>query len=239
MKLLTLVVPCYNEVNSLPKLITKIKEVDKSINFIILDNGSFDGSTDYLKKIESQLQQNISILFINKNDGYGFGVLEGLKSISNSEFIGWIHGDLQFDFIGLDRLLDYLSSSKGSSTSIFYKGIRKGRKALDRLFSYVMGASASVILGMKFKEINAQPTVFSNSLLTFVNEPPKDFNFDTYIYWLALKNNFKVKRDFYNFPPREYGESKWDFGLSSKIKFSISLLKYFFKLKKTNKSYSQ
>ena len=93
--------------------------------------------------------------------------------------------------------------------------------------------------GMKFKEINAQPTVFSNSLLTFVNEPPKDFNFDTYIYWLALKNNFKVKRDFYNFPPREYGESKWDFGLSSKIKFSISLLKYFFKLKKTNKSYSQ
>ena len=135
--------------------------------------------------------------------------------------------------------MDYLSSSKGSSTSIFYKGIRKGRKALDRLFSYVMGASASVILGMKFKEINAQPTVFSNSLLTFVNEPPKDFNFDTYIYWLALKNNFKVKRNFYNFPPREYGESKWDFGLSSKIKFSISLLKYFFKLKKANKSYSQ
>ena len=87
MKLLTLVVPCYNEVNSLPKLITKIKEVDKNINFIILDNGSFDGSTDYLKKIESQLQQNISIFFINKNDGYGFGVLEGLKSISNSEFL--------------------------------------------------------------------------------------------------------------------------------------------------------
>ena len=92
---------------------------------------------------------------------------------------------------------------------------------------------------LDLKEINAQPTVFSNTLLTFAKEPPKDFNFDTYIYWLALKNNFKVKRDFYNFPPREYGESKWDFGLSSKMKFSISLLKYFFKLKKTNKSYSR
>ena len=135
--------------------------------------------------------------------------------------------------------MDYLNTNKISSTSIFYKGIRKGRKPLDRLFSYVMGASASVILGMKFKEMNAQPTVFSNTLLTFVKEPPKDFNFDTYIYWLALQENFKVKRDFYNFPPREHGESKWDFGLSSKIKFSISLLKYFFKLKKANESYSQ
>jgi len=239
MKILTLVVPCFNELNSLPLLIEKIKNVDKSIDFIILDNGSVDGSTDYLKKIESQLEENISVFFINKNEGYGFGVLEGLKSISNSKFIGWIHGDLQFDFLGLDQLLRYLNRNMGSSDSIFYKGIRKGRKPLDRLFSYMMGISASIILGMKFKEINAQPTVFSNNLLTLINDPPKDFNFDTYIYWLALKNNFEVKRDLFNFPPRKYGESKWDFGLSSKIKFSVNLLNYFFKLKKINKSYSE
>ena len=31
--------------------------MDKSIEFIILDNGSFDGSTEYLKTIENQLQK--------------------------------------------------------------------------------------------------------------------------------------------------------------------------------------
>lgn len=239
MKLLTLVVPCYNEINSLPILVERIKSVEETIHFIILDNGSRDGSTEYLKKINSQLQSNISIYFIDKNNGYGAGVLEGLKSISDSNFIGWIHGDLQFDFLGLDQLLNYLNNHIENSTSIFYKGIRKGRKPLDRLFSYVMGTSASLILGMKFKEMNAQPTVFSNNLLQLVKEPPKDFNFDTYVYWLAMKNKFKLKRDFYDFPPRVHGQSKWDFGLSSKVKFSLSLLKYFFRLRKYNKSYSK
>ena len=187
MKILTLVVPCYNEIKSLPTLLAKIKNMDKSTEFIILDNGSFDGSTEYLKTIENQLQKNISVYFIDKNKGYGSGILEGLKSISNSTYIGWIHGDLQFDFTGLDQLLSFLNQHTEKSTSIFYKGIRKGRKPLDKLFSYAMEVSATLILGMKFKEINAQPTVFSNSLLSFVKEAPNDFNFDSYIYWLALK----------------------------------------------------
>ena len=65
MKILTLVVPCYNEIKSLPTLLAKIKNMD-SIEFIILDNGSFDGSTEYLKTIENQLQKNISVYFIDK-----------------------------------------------------------------------------------------------------------------------------------------------------------------------------
>lgn len=239
MKLLTLVVPCFNEIDSLPILIEKLEDVDDSVNFLILDNGSNDGSKEFLKKISSNLKPNINIFYIDENNGYGAGILKGLETITDSKYIGWVHGDLQFDFLGLDQLLRYLNSNIGCSDSIFYKGIRKGRKPLDRLFSYVMGISASIILGMRFKEINAQPTVFSNTLLTLINDPPKDFNFDTYIYWLALKNNFEVKRDLFNFPPRKYGESKWDFGLSSKIKFSVNLLNYFFKLKKINKSYSE
>lgn len=238
MKLLTLVVPCFNEIDSLPILIEKLEDVDDSVNFLILDNGSNDGSKEFLNKISSNLKPNINIFYIDENNGYGAGILKGLETIIDSKYIGWIHGDLQFDFLGLDQLLRYLNRNMGSSDSIFYKGIRKGRKPLDRLFSYMMGISASIILGMKFKEINAQPTVFSNNLLTLINDPPKDFNFDTYIYWLALKNNFEVKRDLFNFPPRKYGESKWDFGLSSKINFSVTLLSYFFKLKKINKSYS-
>ena len=76
-----------------------------------------------------------------------------------------------------------------------------------------MGISASIVLGMNFKEINAQPTIFSNQLMSLIDEPPNDFSFDTYIYWLALKNGYKIKRDFYIFPPRQYGNSKWNLGL--------------------------
>lgn len=235
MKLLTLVVPCFNEIDSLPILIEKLEDVDDSVNFLILDNGSNDGSKEFLNKISSNLKPNINIFYIDENNGYGAGILKGLETITDSKYIGWIHGDLQFDFLGLRQALEYLNYSNKMSDLIFYKGVRKGRKIFDSFFSYFMGISASIVLGMNFKEINAQPTIFSNQLMFLIDEPPNDFSFDTYIYWLALKNGYKIKRDFYIFPPRQYGNSKWNLGLGSKLKFSKNLFLYFLKLRKSNK----
>lgn len=233
MKLLTLVVPCFNEYDSLPLLLSKLQEVDKSVHFLVLENGSQDGSREYLESISDQLDFNIKIFFIDKNNGYGAGILKGLKSIKQSQYIGWIHGDLQFDFLGLSQAIDYLNNSL-NDTELFYKGLRTGRNYFDRFFSYFMGLCASIILGVKFREINAQPTIFSYELLSYATEAPNDFSFDSYMYWLALNNKFHLKRDYYKFPPREYGMSKWDFGIISKIKFSKNLLKYFFKLRNQN-----
>jgi len=91
-----------------------------------------------------------------------------------------------------------------------------------------------MILKNKYYEINAQPTIFNRELLNYITNPPIDFSFDTYVFWLAVKKGFVVKRDLFSFPPRKYGLSKWDFGLISKIKFSISLIKYFWSLRKNN-----
>ena len=95
---LTLVVPCFNEEKSIPKLIMSISKLNSNIDFLIVENGSTDDSKIYLKKVENNLNSNIKILYLDKNDGYGNGVYKGLSSITNSDFVGWIHGDLQFEF---------------------------------------------------------------------------------------------------------------------------------------------
>lgn len=230
MNLVTLVIPCYNELESLPILIDKIKSSKKNINFLIVDNGSTDGSKKYLIDIESKLNKNIQIHFININEGYGHGIFTGLKNCE-TQFVGWFHGDLQFDFDNLEKAYNYLLQNKNSK-NIFYKGIRVGRSYIDRFFSVFMGIIATILLRYKFYEINAQPTIFNRELLDKINDPPKDFSFDTYVYWLAKKNKYKFKRDNYKFPAREYGSSKWDIGLKSKLSFSIQLIKYFYKLNK-------
>ena len=236
MNLLTIVIPCYNEINSLPPLIEKLKEIDLSLNFLIIDNGSSDGSRKYLNKINSDLPSNIDIFYIQKNKGYGSGVLEGLKSIKDSKYIGWIHGDLQFDFSSLNHAITFLNSESHNNRDIFYKGVRTNRKIIDKLFSKVMGIAASIIFTEKFNEINAQPTLFSKNLLSLLKNPPSDFSFDTYVYWVALKNNYKIKRGLYEFPPRIYGESKWNFGIMSRLKFSKQLFMYFLELRKSKEN---
>jgi len=230
MNLITLVIPCYNELESLPTLVSKIQNSNNNINFLIVDNGSTDGTKKYLKKLETTLNKKIRIHYIDVNEGYGHGIFTGLKNC-DTQFLGWIHGDLQFDFDSLEKAYTYIYQNK-ESTNILYKGIRIGRGFIDRFFSLFMGIIASAVLGHKFYEINAQPTIFSKELINEIKDPPKDFSFDTYIFWLAKKHKYSFKRDSYLFPKREFGTSKWDIGLYSKISFSIQLFKYFLKLRK-------
>ena len=232
MNLLTIVIPCFNEFESLPLLIKNLEKINNKINFLIVDNGSKDSSRNYLESIEEDLNKNISIFYIDLNQGYGNGVYKGLNNLKNSKFIGWVHGDLQFEFSKLNNVYEKLSLLENSKEKIIYKGTRKGRGYLDSFFSFSMGLIASLILGKRMYEINAQPTIFSNSLIDILDDPPLDFSFDTYVYWKALDNNYKLIRDSFLFPPRQYGESKWNFGLKTRLLFSYSLIKYFFKLRK-------
>ena len=235
MTTLTIVIPCFNEKESLSDLINNLKILNNKIKFLIIENGSSDGSYEYLNEIKEELPSNIVIYFKKENTGYGSGVFEGLNKIQNSKYIGWIHGDLQFEFTKLNQTYVELKNIENSHDNIFYKGIRTGRSNSEKLISFMMGLIASIVLNEKFVEINAQPTIFSYNLLTKIDNPPNDFSFDTYIYWIALKNKYKFIRKNFNFPPRQYGKSKWNFGIMSRLVFALNLFKYFLKLR--NKSY--
>ena len=229
---LTLVIPCYNEKENLPLLIKNISKLDKNIKFTIIENGSSDDSKTYLQAEEKNLNSNISVFYIENNEGYGKGVYKGLLSVENSDFIGWLHGDLQFEFDKLNELISKLNDFSSKHEKVFYKGIRTGRSILERFISHFMGIIASKFLGYKFREINTQPTIFSKELIFEFNNPPNDFRFDTYVYWLAMKSGYIVFREHFDFPPREYGNSKWNFGIKSRLIFSYNLIKYFNYLKK-------
>ncbi len=232
MNFLTIIIPCFNESESIPELIKELNKLNKNINFLIVENGSNDNSKENLKSIENKLSQNIKVLYLNKNNGYGNGVFQGLLLSKNTKYLGWIHGDLQFQYSKLDEIFNKLISLDNQNTHVFIKGIRKGRSTSENLFSYFMGKIASLILKIRMTEINAQPTIFSNILMDKLTNPPKGFELDTYIYFQALKNNYEIVREEVIFPKRQFGFSNWNTGFSSRIRFSITLIKYFIELKK-------
>ena len=59
MKKITIVIPCYNECDSLPELIRQLKKVSLDFNFILVDNGSTDNTENILKKLNSQKHSGI------------------------------------------------------------------------------------------------------------------------------------------------------------------------------------
>ena len=222
-----IVIPCYNESGNLLKLIDICKKelCANGVEVILIDNGSTDGSDKILKTIKDS-DQLLKSYRLEKNQGYGGGILYGLSK-AKGQYIGWTHADLQTDPADVLNGFKLMDSDK-----IFVKGSRVGRPIADNIFSIGMGIFESIILRTKLWEINAQPTIFSKKFFLSWSDPPEDFSLDLYSYVMAKKNNLSIKRLTVFFPERFYGNSSWNTGLTSKLALIQRTIKFSFQLKK-------
>ncbi len=224
----SIVIPCFNEQSNLPELFKKCHEhlIRNEIEVIIVNNGSKDDSKDVIHNLRNQYNSRLlKSINLDKNLGYGGGILEGLK-IANGNFIGWTHADLQTD------IKDVLKAFDLTEDSTFIKGWRVGRSFKENFFSYGMALFETIILRKFLWEINAQPTIFSQEFYMTWNDPPKDFSLDLYAYYNAKQSNLREKRIKVYFPDRKHGNSSWNKGFLSKLNLIKRTLKYSFQLKR-------
>ena len=105
---------------------SELLKSNPTIEIILVNNGSTDNSKDILRNEKNYYKSlNIKIINIDKNKGYGGGILRGLSEASG-DFLAWTHADMQTD--PNDVLLAYnkiIESSNPENT--FLKGKRKKR----------------------------------------------------------------------------------------------------------------
>ena len=65
------------------------------VEVILVDNGSTDNTPQVLEEL-LPLNSNCRSIRVEENQGYGFGILSGLK-IAKGDIIGWTHADMQTD----------------------------------------------------------------------------------------------------------------------------------------------
>jgi len=227
----TIVIPCFNERENIPELISRFSKLNlnSNVKIMLVDNGSNDGSKEVIKKFcdETPFLESIHI---ERNIGYGNGIVTGLKNCK-TEFIGWTHADLQC------RPSDVLVGIKiieqdGFPKDIYVKGNRGSRALFDQFFTFGMSLFESIYFHKILFDINAQPNIFHRDFLNHWSNPPDDFSLDLYSLYMAKIYNLKITRFDVEFPPRIHGKSKWDTGLKSKLKFIKRTVEYSLKLKK-------
>jgi len=225
----SLVIPCYNEAANLPLLLERCKNLAAmpDIEVVLVDNGSTDNSAEVLNKLIPKYPGCRS-LHVAKNQGYGFGILSGLKA-SKGQFLGWTHADLQAD---PEDVLTGLKLFEKHGDEIFVKGRRYGRPCLDVLFTVCMSLFETILLARPMWDINAQPTMFSRKFFDTWVDPPTDFSLDLYAYYQAHKTVLKIYRFPVRFDERANGVSHWNVSWAAKRKFIRRTIEYSFKLKK-------
>lgn len=228
----SLIIPCYNESKNLPKLIEKclpLLDEHSKVEVILVNNGSTDDSAIVLEEQLKNKPQSLKVVHLEKNKGYGDGILQGLKA-SRGEVIGWTHADLQTDPKDFLTGIEYFKDQE----KLFVKGQRFGRSFSDTFFTIAMSIFESLLMRQKFWDINAQPTIFSREFYeNYLIEAPSDFSLDLYVYFMANKHHYKIQRFPVLFSERFSGTSHWNINFKEKMKFIKRTIQFSFELKKS------
>ncbi|CDE95447.1 putative uncharacterized protein [Clostridium sp. CAG:914] len=217
MEVISIIIPCYNEEDSIPLIYNELKKVSNNMKydfeFIFVNDGSIDNSLSVLKKLSAKDKQ-VKYIHFSRNFGKEAAMYAGLSK-SKGDYITIMDADLQdppsllpemlrlikeegYDSVGTRRV-----SRKGEPkirsffARKFYKIINKLSKIemVDGARDYRLMTRQMVNSILELKEYNR----YSKGLFSFVG-------FNT--YWLEYENVERVA-----------GETKWSFwGL---VKYAI------------------
>lgn len=220
----SIVIPCYNEEDNLPSLVSSLKLFieERDIEIILVENGSRDNSYELMKGLVND-SNNIRITKVDVNQGYGYGLCQGLKD-TIGDYVGWIHADMQITLDEVRQFLDYIDHYNGNKR-LFLKGTRHNRSLTDYFFTYGMTLFESAIFGRWLFDIGAIPVFFDRSLLSEFNSAPKDFSIELFLYNEAKTHGFIVRRLPVHLMKREKGKSSWNTGMISRFRQSMRIIK--------------
>ena len=208
----SLVIPFFNEEKNIHSVINELKKVskkNKSIEFILVNNGSTDNSKIEFKKSLHNLNKKIyKLIVIKKNIGYGYGIKYGLTK-AKGYYVTWTHSDLQTDpkdIIKSIKIIENLSKKQ----NLFIKGLRRKINSKENFQTKAMEVISSYILGIKIKDINAQPKLMTNNFFKrYIKKyAPNDLSFDLYCYSLAIFKKIKLYEIDVLFKKRKHGAVK-------------------------------
>ena len=209
MKKIDLIVPCYNEEDSIPLFYEEIKKVRKSLKAIIeiifINDGSSDRTLDVIKKI-AKSDKFVKYISFSRNFGKEAAMLAGLEA-SNANYTTVMDVDLQDPpelLPEMVRLIEEEGYDVVGTRRVTRKGEPVIRSFFARLFYKLINNMSKVEMVDGARDYRLMTKQVVNSILKL-----KEYN--RYSKGLFSYVGFKTKWLEYENVQRVAGETKWSF----------------------------
>ena len=201
---ISIVIPVFNENESLPDL--KV-ELDKNLSaypeweVIFIDDGSSDGSTEYLADLCAQ-DSHYKLIQFYRNYGKSAALSEGFK-LADGDYIITMDADLQDDPAEIPNLVGKLE--EGWDLVSGWKKIRHdpiGKTLPSKLFNFI----TRVMTGIKIHDFNCGLKGYKKSVVKSIEVFGGRHR---YIPALAGQRKFTITEITVNHRARQFGETKY------------------------------
>ncbi len=202
---LSVVVPCYNEAESLPELFEQLEAVVETngydAEYVFVDDGSTDGTLDVLRKLRRR-SPRVQVISFRRNYGKS-AALNAAFRVVRGDVVVTMDADLQDDPREIPRLIEALS--EGADLVSGWKVDRKD-PITKTLPSKLFNAVTSLASGIRLHDFNCGLKAYRREVieaLTLYGELHR------FIPVLASWEGFRVTEIGVQHHPRRYGHSKF------------------------------
>jgi glycosyltransferase involved in cell wall biosynthesis len=217
---LSVVIPVYNEAESLKPLSEKLNSVlvklQRSFEVIFIDDGSTDKSLEILEEISAR-HSNFKVISFKRNFGQTAAIAAGIDAAAGQVIVP-LDADLENDPQDIPKLLEKLNQGYD-----IVSGWRKSRWSKNlftrRLTSRIANWLISKVSGVKLHDYGCTLKAYQQQIIKGVQLYGEMHRF---IPALAAWQEAKVTEIEVNYQPRQYGQSKY--GLERVIKVLLDLI---------------
>ena len=202
--MISVIIPVFNEIGSLPELMDQLREslhIYKKWEILFVDDGSTDGSTEFLNDL-SRKDENVTLIQFHRNYGKSAALAEGFKR-AKGEFLITMDADLQDDPAEIPNLMKKLE--EGFDLVSGWKKKRKdpiSKRFPSKIFNYV----TRIMTGVKIHDFNCGLKIYRKEVIKTLDLYGGRHR---YIPALAGHNKFRISEIQVNHRPRIHGVTKY------------------------------
>ncbi len=204
--LLSVVIPAYNEANTIEDVFEKVVKAPYKKEIIIVDNGSEDATYEIIKRFSSDQMNKVKVYLYDKVRGKGAALREGFKYVEG-DFVIIQDADLEYDPRDYPTLLEPLISGVAD---VVYGSRFIGETRRMFLFSHyiankVLSFIANVLFDTIISDIAVGYKAFTREVLSEVLPylRSRSFEFEVEFTARVLQLGFRL----YEVPISYYGRS--------------------------------
>ena len=205
---LSVVMPVYNEANTIREVIKRVMDVDLDKELIIVDDYSTDGTRDILKSVEANT--DICVFYHDRNMGKGAALRTGFRNV-HGDIVIIQDADLEYNPQEYRRLIKPILD--GRADVVYGSRFMTTEERRILLFWHALGNSFLTLLSNMATNLNLSDMetcykVFKAEVIKNITIREDRFGFEPEITAKIARKRYRIYEVGISYSGRDYTEGK-------------------------------